>query len=488
MSQKTIFSEKKKISSQKFDWPRFLRMVAAIAVPVALQNLLTTTGSMIDTIMLARLGEKTVGAVGLCAQFSSLFFAGYWGFIGAGTLFVSQYWGADDGDGIRRSYGITLSFVMAVGLLFGIAAVFFPEVIMGIYTDKPQIQEIGIRYLRIVGFSYPLQSLAITMSMTLRSTEQVRIPLIGAITAVVSNCCINYVLIFGKLGLPALGVRGAAVGTVCSLLINNLVMIVLCRRRHVPYILEFTRIFHWNRPAVKLFLQKCFPILCNEMAMGVSNMMINIVLGRQSEEAIAAIAVYRTIEGIVIAFFSGFSSASAVLVGKDVGAGRHEDGFQKAWRMIYLCVGATAIVGVGIMLLHTPLFTAMGLHDESFRICTYLCTVYCIVAVIRMGNWASNDTFRAAGDPAFGSILEITFMYAMVIPLVYLTNFAFKAPFFVVFLFVYCDEPIRFIIMQRHMYSGKWIRPISEEGERTIDAFRESRGIHMKQSRKSQKS
>src|SRR5574344_1286110 len=107
---------------KKFEWGPFLKMIAVIGIPVALQNLLTTTGSMVDTVMLASLGERTVGAVGLCAQFSSLMFSGYWGFVGGGMLFFAQYWGAGDGDGITRSYGMTLSFMMAVAAIFAVLA------------------------------------------------------------------------------------------------------------------------------------------------------------------------------------------------------------------------------------------------------------------------------------------------------------------------------------------------------------------------------
>ena len=161
----------------KFDWHYFLRHIAIIAVPVALQNLLTTTGSMVDTMMLASLGEQTVGAVGLCAQFSSLMFAGYWGFVGGGMLFFAQYWGAKNDDGINRSFGLTLSFMMAVAVIFSFLALGVPEFIMNIYTDKPEIQQIGISYLRIVGFAYILQILAMAVSALLRSIEQVKIPL-----------------------------------------------------------------------------------------------------------------------------------------------------------------------------------------------------------------------------------------------------------------------------------------------------------------------
>ena len=124
----------------RFAWKQFLKNLAIIAIPVALQNMLTTTGSMIDTMMIAPLGETTVGAVGLCAQFSSLMFAGYWGFFGGGMLFFSQYWGAQDDDGIDHSYGLTLTCMMIVGLTFGAFAIFAPETVMKLYTDKENIQ------------------------------------------------------------------------------------------------------------------------------------------------------------------------------------------------------------------------------------------------------------------------------------------------------------------------------------------------------------
>lgn len=467
------------MEKSKFTWPSFLKALAVIAIPVALQNLLTTTGTMVDTMMLATLGENTVGAVGLCAQFTSLFFSCYWGFVGGGTLFVSQYWGAKSDDGIRRSYGITMVLVLAVGIIFCILSTLFPRAVMSIYTDKTEIQQIGISYLRIVGYSFPLQSIIVVMSMLLRSTERVRIPLIGGIASVVTNCFFNYVFIFGKFGAPVLGARGAALGTLIASGINLAVLLSFIVIQKIPYALELHRCFHWRKSFIKLYLQRCFPILCNEAGIGISTVLINIVLGRQSAAAIAAIAIYRTIEGVVIAFFGGFSSAASILIGKHVGAGEHEEAQYKIVRVVYLTSAIIAVVCLGLMVFHTPLFTAMGLSGESFEICTYLCAVYCIIAVIRMGNWQHNDCFRAGGDPAFGTIMEMTFMYLMVIPCVYISYFVFHAPFYVVFLFVYCDEPIRYFIMQRHMFSRKWIQPVSEEGLATIEAFRKKYNVKM---------
>lgn len=460
-----------------FDWKFFIRHIAIIAVPVALQNLLTTTGSMVDTMMLASLGEQTVGAVGLCAQFSSLMFSCYWGFVGGGMMFFSQYWGAKDHKGITRSYGLTLAFMLTVGLIFATLAVAAPEFVMTIYTDKPSIRQIGVTYLRIAGFAYPLQVLAMALSALLRSIEQVKVPLYGGIASVIANCFFNYLLIFGKCGLPRMGAAGAALGTVLAGIVNLLVLFFFIIKKKLPYALAFSSHFRWNRGFIRQYLIKCFPILLNEIAIGVGNMLINIVLGHQSEQAIAAVAVFRTLEGMVIAFFSGFSNAASVLVGKEVGAGNHETAYQRAWRLVYLCSGLIAAACLLMIGIHNPLLHAMGLSGESYRIGTGLLLIYSAAAIIRMGNWTQNDTYRSAGDAAFGSILEITFMFLMVIPLVYLANYALHAPFLLVFALCYSDEPIRYLIMQRHMYSGKWIKPVSDEGMATIEEFQERHGI-----------
>lgn len=444
-----------------------------IAIPVALQNLLTTTGSMVDTMMIAPLGETAVGAVGLCAQFSSLMFSGYWGFVGGGMLFFSQYWGAKDENGIDRSYGLTLVCMLSSASIFACLALFAPELVMQIYTDKASIQAIGVDYLQIVGFAYLLQVISMAMSALLRSTERVRIPLFAAVASVATNMSLNWVFIYGKLGMPALGVRGAALATVCGAAVNVLVIVVLSRAQGYPYLFHFTKHFRWSGAFVKAYFVKCFPILCNEILIGVGNMVINIVLGRQSEQAIAAIAVFRTLEGLVIGFFSGFSNAASVLVGKSVGAGELDTAYERAKRLVLLCGSSIFVLCLTLVAAHKPLLSVMSLSGESLEIGSGLLMIYCVAAVIRMCNWTQNDTYRSAGDAAYGTILEISFMYALVLPCVCLTGLVWKAPFLLIFACCYIDEPIRFILMQVHMYSGKWVRPVTELGRAALPAFRE---------------
>jgi len=461
--------------SSSFPWRDFLKRVSVIAVPVALQNLLTTTGSMIDTMMIASLGNTEVGAVGLCAQFSSLMFSGYWGFVGGGMLFFSQYWGAGDDEGINRSYGLTLTCMMAVGILFCALAVLFPRAVMRLYTDKSAIQAVGVEYLRIAGLSYPLMVFSMAMASLLRCTDRVRLPLYGSISGVAVNVALNWVLIFGHLGMPALGVRGAAIATVISQCVSIAVVVALARRSRHPYLLAFKRHFRWDAALVRAYFKKCFPILCNEILIGVGNMVINIVLGRQPEEAIAALAVFRTLEGLVIGFFAGFSNAASVLVGAQVGAGQPGVAYKRAWRLVYLCQGFIGIVGILLVALHTPILTMMGMRGESFRIAFGLIAIYSLAALIRMGNWTQNDTFRAAGDATFGTVLEIVFMWAMVLPCVWLSGMVWHLPTLIVFACCYIDEPIRYVMMQVHLYRGKWIKPVTREGRAALAEWKAER-------------
>ena len=463
------------LSRDGFNLPRFIRDIAVIAIPVALQNLLSSTGTMVDTMMIARLGEVSVGAVGLCSQYANLLIAGYWGFVGGGMLFISQYWGAQDEEGICRSYGLMLTCIMSVAAIFSTAALFFPKVIMRLYTDKVAMQEIGIRYLKIVGFAYPLQLFSISASTLLRATERVRIPLYAAITSVFTNIIMNWALIYGNLGFPALGVEGAAIATVCAAGVNLLVIFVCCAVIRYPFIFRIRMHFRWAKDKVKEFFIKCLPIILNEVFLGIGNMTINVVLGRQSESTIAALAVFRTIEGLIIGFFSGFSNASSVLVGKDVGAGRLNDAYAKAKRLIPLCILVIAVAGFFIDVFRGKIVSAMSLTGEAAQTASYMILAFTIIAIVRMGNWCMNDTYRSSGDAITGTVLEIVFMYLLAIPTVCIAGLKIHVSIFLLFPLVYCDEVIRFAIMMVHLFSGKWIRPVTPQGRARLAEFRQER-------------
>ena len=185
----------------RIEWKAFLRVVFVIALPIACQNFLTTTASMVDTIMIGSQGELSVAAVGICSQISSLFFSSYFGFAGGALLFFSQYWGAGNKEGINRTFGLASLCMLGVALLFGGVAVIRPDFLLRIYTDKENIVQVGIPYIRIVGFAYPLQVLAVIISFPMRSTERVKAPLFSSLAGLITNFVLNWILIYGRFGM-----------------------------------------------------------------------------------------------------------------------------------------------------------------------------------------------------------------------------------------------------------------------------------------------
>jgi putative MATE family efflux protein len=451
---------------------RFYENILIIGLPVALQNLLTTSASMIDTVMIGTLGEIAVAAVGICALFSMLLFAGYFGFCNGGTIFFAQYWGAKDEKGICRAYGLTLITMMAVGFIFGAAAVLAPEFIMGMYTDKESIREAGIPYLRIAGYSYPLQTLAMAIGSLLRSIEKVKIPLFASIASLLTNTLLNWMLIFGKFGFPEMGVRGAAVGTVAANVVHILVLYMYCLRDKHSFVTRIRDHYRWTKEFVKQFFSKIIFVVCNEVLYGVGQLLLNMIIGRQAEAGIAAWAIFRVLEGFIFAFFGGLANASAVLVGKQIGAGAHLEGYKDAKRFVLFAPMVTLVIWSVIVVFRNPLLNAFGLGEEAFFYAQGMIFIYMVTGTIRTCNYISNNICRAAGGPVFCTVVEICGLFFISIPAAALCGLVFHLPFLVVFFMLFLDEFIRLGIILRYINSGRWIKPVTHEGRERLGEFR----------------
>ena len=458
----------------------FFRRVLRIALPVALQNLLGTTASMVDTVMLGTQGQLSVAAVGICAQFSTLLFGMYFGFLSGGMIFFAQYWGAKDEKGVCRAYGLVIACIMTIALLFCGVAVFLPSFVMNCYTDKQTIATIGVEYLRIVGWSFPLQALAMSMSALLRSTERVRIPLYASIASLLTNVFLNWVLIFGRFGMPAMGVRGAAIATLVAAAVNVLVLYAHAMTQKYSLLTRIRDHFRWNAAFVRQYFLKCLPVILNEVLYSLGVLVINISIGRQPEEAIAAMAVFRVIEGLVFALYGGLTNASSVIVGKQIGAGEHDEGFRDAKRFAVLCPIVTFAICLIILPLRGPLLGAFGLTGQALDYGMWMLLIYAVAGTARTTNYIMNNMYRAGGETVFGSIVEVCFLLFASVPAVVLTGIVFHLPFPLVFTLIYLDEYTRLLPCFLYLRSGKWVKPVTEEGLSTISAFRAKHHVFTK--------
>ena len=449
----------------------FLYVMLTIAFPIALQNLLTTTASMVDTIMIGSLGEQNVAAVGICSQISSLFFSCYWGFASASILFFSQYWGAKDEKGINRTFGITFICMSIVGFAFALLCIINPQFLLGVYTDKRTIIDIGTPYIRIVGYAYPLQVFAVLISFLLRSTERVKAPLVCSIVGLIVNFCLNYILIYGRFGAPKMGAAGAAVGTLASAIVNLLLLFIYLMKSNCSVRIRLSQMFGFHGGFIRVYLSNAFPILCNEIFYGVGQMLINIVIGHQNEPAIAAMAAFRVCEGFVYAFFGGLSNATSVVIGQSVGSGDHIGAYRFMKRSAIFCPAVTFGIVLVCALLHEPLFGLFGLGSQAMWYGTYMLYIYLFFGAVRTCNYIMNEGYRAAGETRFGTIVEICGLFLVSVPATWISGMVLHLPFLVVFSFVYTDELVRLVIELIYTRSGKWVKPVTEAGRKTLPEF-----------------
>lgn len=460
------------MKKRKFDWKFFVSSMFMIAFPIALQNFLSTTASMIDTIMIGSQGETAVAAVGICSQISSLFFSCYFGFASGALLFFSQYWGCHDEKGINQTFGIAFVCMLAVAFLFSAVCVCRPDLVLRIYTDKERIVKVGTPYLRIVGFAYPLQAIAMIISFLMRSTEQVKFPLISSVSALFTNFILNWLLIYGHAGMPKMGTAGAAVGTLVSGAVNVLLLLFFLKREKESITWKLCDMVSWKDGFLKLYMGKCFPIFCNEIMYGIGQMMINIVIGRQSETAIAAMAAFRVLEGFVFAFFGGLADASAVMVGKEIGTGHHRKGYQYTKAFSVLCPSVTFFICSAGLIFSKPLLGLFGLNAEAVLYGRHMIMIYLAAGTIRTCNYIMNSCFRAGGEVIFGAALEITCLFTISVPAVWIAGMVLHLPFLLVFSFIYTDELLRLVFEWWYIRSGRWMKPVTELGRQGLPEFK----------------
>lgn len=458
---------------QAFDWNPFFTAMSTIAMPIAFQNLLSTTASMVDTIMIGSEGELAVAAVGVCSQITSLFFSFYFGFAGGALLFFSQYWGARDHRGINRTFGISLLCMLTVSLIFGGVCVTEPTLLLRLYTDKENIIQIALPYIRIVGFYYPISVLVLLINFLMRSTERVKIPLVCSVVGLVVNFCLNWVLIYGRFGFPKMGPAGAAIGTLCSGVVNLVLLVILLIRDQEKVRLRLQEMFGWSREFIGTYLKKCLPIICNELFYGIGQMLINVVIGRQSESAIAAMAAFRVLEGFVFAFFGGLADASSVVVGQEIGAGKHMNGYRYMKAFAVTCPAITFCICLTCLIFNGPLLGLFGLSAEAMHYGKYMLMIYLAAGTVRTCNYIMNSCYRAGGEAVFGTVLELTCLFTISVPATWVAGMVLHLPFLAVFAFLYTDELLRLVFELWYTRSGKWVKPVTETGKATLDQFRQ---------------
>ena len=452
----------------------FYRSLVTLAVPISLQNLVTFAVSFADNVMIGSLGDDAISGVYIGGQLQSVLQMFVGGIEGAILILAAQYWGKKDTQSIRKVVSIGIKFALAVGLLSSLVAVLFPQWVIRAFTTEPGVIQEGAAYVQIVGFTYLFFSVSQVMIAAMRSVETARIGLYISCMALVINVCLNYVFIFGHFGFPAMGVRGAALATLVSRILEMCVGIgyVFFVDRKLRFGLK--DLLHTDRQLLRDFIRYGLPVIGGQVVWAINSLANTKILGYYSAGVIAAASITGMLHNLVYVWMNGMSSAVGIITGKTVGAGQYEKmkEYSKTVQMIFLFVGL--ISGAAVFLARDGF---ISLYNASPEAQAYSRQFINVISVTIIGTcYQAACLFglvKSGGDISFVFKNDTIFVFLVVIPSSLLALWL-GAPPWVVFACLKCDQILKCFVAIVKINRYNWMKNLTrdntsqEEKERAV--------------------
>ena len=442
----------------------FFKAMISIALPIALQNLITSSLNMVDTLMISSLGDASIAAVGLANQVFFFYMLIVFGINSGSSIFISQFWGKEDIKNIRKILGLAICLGSIVGIIFTVAAFFMPEFLMKIFTKDAEVVVLGADYLKIVSLSYIITAIGFSYSVAARSIGQARMPMVVSAISFVTNTFFNYLLIFGKFGLPRLGVKGAAYGTLIARIVElGFILYAIYSERGVlsASIKELTS---WEKNFFIKYIKTTYPVVLNEAIWALGNIMYSIAYARIGKEAIAAVQIATTVQNIFMVISRGLANSATVMVGNKIGAKEEELVVEYSKRFLIIATMTGVVLGIGLFFssgIVLKLFRK--LTPEVYEIAKRTLKVIGIVFFLKMFNGTMIvGVLRGGGDTKFSLFLELGAVWLVGVPMAFLGALFFKLPVHVVVALVSLEEVVKAAIGVPRLISKKWVRNVIE--------------------------
>ena len=441
----------------------FYRTLIALAIPISLQNLITFAVGFADNLMIGRLGDNAISGVYVGGQVQTVVQMFIGGVEGAILILAAQYWGKKDTESIRRVVSIGVKLAAAVGAVFSLVTVLFPGLIIGLFTKEAGVIAEGTVYLQIVGFTYLFFSVSQVMIASMRSVETAKIGLYISIMALIVNVGLNYILIFGKLGFPAMGVKGAAIATLISRVLEMSVSVGYVFFVDKKLRLSVRDFLSTDRQLLRDFIKYGLPIIGGQVVWSVNMLANTKIMGVYSAGVMAAVSITGMLHNLIYVWMNGLSSAVGVITGKTVGAGKYElmKEYARTVQMIFLLVG---VLSGGLVLLFRDGF--VSLYDVTPEALSFSKQFINVISVTIIGTcYQAACLFglvKSGGDISFVFKNDTIFVFLVVQPSAIICQWL-GAPAWVVFAALKCDQILKCFVAVVKINRFNWMKNLTRE-------------------------
>lgn len=437
------------------------KKLAVVAVPIALQSLIGSSLNLVDNLMVGSLGETELAAVGVGVQIYTLFYLFIYGFASGCSTFMAQFWGSGNVKGIKKAMGFTFVVCFSIGILFFLAAEFFPEKIMRIFTNIPEVIAIGKVYIQTCAPSFLLMPFNQSFEISLRATQQTHLPLIASIAAFCTNTSLNYVFIFGHFGAPALGVKGAATATVIARIIqlSILLFIVFVRKNIVAGTPR--EYFGWTPDFRKRVLRNSIPTTLNESLWSLGTSMYVAAFARVGITEYAAVQAGNTIQNVFIMAAFSLSDAALILVGQKLGQKKLDEAVILTKKLLRIGALIGFIFGLVLIAVSKPLISLFDFTPLGEKYTFYILIVLGLTMALPVYNvMIVSGVLRAGGDTKFAMLGETGTIWLYAVPVAFITALYLHWPIYFCILAVKGEEIIKCVIMTARVISKKWVKNV----------------------------
>lgn len=444
---------------------KFYKLLISLCIPIIIQQLISTSVNIIDTVMISSLGEASVASIGVANQYFFLFNMALSGIVGGAGIFISQFFGKNDYNNIKKTTGFTSILAIILSLIFFILVLIFPTGIINIFSNDPQVVKLCSEYFKIIILSYPLIAISTVFSMGSRSVRNPKLGMICSSIALVVNIILNYGLIFGNLGMPALGVKGAALATIIARIVEFLLIVVYVYFIKKDYVLKFTLkdLKHINTNFAKTFIARSLPIFINDTTWAIGTVLYSVAYAKAGTSAMAASQIATSTGNFFIMTSVCIAIGASIMIGNELGADNIDIAIVYAKKFSALVTIVGLVFGT-LLILNIPLLI------KIFSIPSYLTSDMSKIFFI-MGSMLALRAFntlivigilRSGGDTKYSLFLELGCMWFASLPLTFIA--AVKgAPIYILVLLSYSEEIVKFIFGIPRVLSKKWANNIVKE-------------------------
>lgn len=439
----------------------FFSSVCSLAIPVALQSMLQASFSIVDQIMIGQLGSVSVAGVGLAGKFASIYSVIVSAVGVVAGIMISQYLGQKNQREVRRSFLVNLLIAVGLAGVFTLLCGGFPAQIMGLYTTDTPMRQSASVYLQIITATYLPLAGATLLSTLLRCMDKAQLPLYASIASAVLNTGLNYLLIFGRLGLPAMGASGAAIATVISTWVNFLLMLAMLGRHGALLKTAGNSGEKMGKFNLMQYFSMLMPILVCEFLWSLGENIYAAIYGHMGTDASAAMTLINPVQSLVIGALCGLSQAASVIIGKELGSREYNQAYRDSWRLIrYGLFGA--VILSALVVVASPLYVQIYQVDDAVKLLTrQILLAYALIAPFKVLNMiAGGGILRSGGKTNYVMWIDMIGTWVFGVPLGLLSAFVWKLSIPCVYFILSLEECVRFGITVLALRSKRWMQSL----------------------------